>query len=72
MDSELITYLLPSIRQKAWEWQFVNANIDLIRGAVLSNKKDLYIKDLHSYLKQNALRMASAAINTVQDLLHKG
>ncbi len=72
LDSELITYLLPSFRQKAWEWQFVNANIDLIRGAVLSNKKDLYIKDLNSYLKQNALRMASAAINTVQELLHKG
>jgi hypothetical protein len=31
LDSELINYLMPSFREKAWEWQFVNANIDLIR-----------------------------------------
>lgn len=71
LDSELISYLLPSFRDKAWEWQFVNANIDLIRWEARSNKKELYIKDLELYLKNNALRLASATINNVQALLHK-
>lgn len=72
LDSELISYLLPSFREKSREWQFVNANIDLIRGEDKSNKKELYIKDLEAYLKANALSLAKAGINSVQDMLHKG
>jgi len=44
LDSELITYLLPAFRSKTREWQFVNANVDLIRGENRSNKKEFYIK----------------------------
>lgn len=55
LDSEFISYLLPSFRRKAWEWQFINANIDLIRGENRSNKKELYIQDLEQYLKQNVV-----------------
>jgi len=40
LDSELISYLLPSFRSKSWEWQFLNANVDLIRGEDKSNKKE--------------------------------
>ncbi len=72
LDSELISYLLPSFREKSREWQFVNANIDLIRGEDKSNKKELYIKDLEAYLKTNALSLAKAGINSIQELLHKG
>lgn len=72
LDSELITYLLPSFRSKAREWQFLNANVDLIRGEDRSNKKEYYIKDIQSYLKENALALAKAMINATQEVLHKG
>lgn len=71
LDSELLTYLLPNFRNKAREWQFVNANIDLIRGEARSNKKELYIADLEKYLKQNALKLATSTLNNFQSLLHK-
>lgn len=71
LDSELISYLLPSFRSKARERQFVNANIDIIRGENRSNKKELYIADLEKYLKSNALSLANAFINRIQDLLQK-
>ena len=72
LDSELITYLLPAFRSKTREWQFVNANVDLIRGENRSNKKEFYIKDLQRYLKDNALTLAKSTINNIQELLHKG
>ncbi len=72
LDSELISYLLPSFRSKAREWQFLNANVDLIRGEDRSNKKEFYIKDIQAYLKENTLSLAKAMINNTQELLHKG
>lgn len=72
LDSELISYLIPSFRSKAWEWQFLNANVDLIRGEDRSNKKEFYIKGLESYLQNNALTLAKSAINGVQEFLNKG
>lgn len=71
LDSELIAHLLPSFRHKAREWQFVNANIDIIRWEARSNKKELYIADLEKYLKENALRLASSALNNLQNFLEK-
>lgn len=72
LDSELISELLPSFRNKAREWQFINANIDIIRGENRSNKKELYIADLQKYLKSNALKLATATLNNFQSMLHKG
>ncbi|MBQ7616951.1 hypothetical protein IJS64_03000 [bacterium] len=72
LDSELITYLMPSFREKSREWQFVNANIDLIRGEDTANKKELYIKDLEEYLKNNALALAQSTIDSTQEMLTKG
>lgn len=72
LDSELISYLLPSFRSKAREWQFLNANVDLIRGEDRSNKKEFYIKDIQNYLKENALSLAKSTINNTQDFLDKG
>lgn len=71
LDSELITYLMPSFRDKSWEWQFVNANIDLIRWEDAANKKELYINDLEKYLKQNALALVQATIDSTQETLQK-
>lgn len=71
IDSELITYLMPSFREKSREWQFVNANIDIIRWEDASNKKEYYINDLEKYLKDNALTLAQAGIDSIQDFLQK-
>lgn len=71
LDSELLTHLLPNFRNKARERQFINANIDIIRGENRSNKKELYIADLEQYLKKNALKLATSTLNNFQNMLHK-
>lgn len=72
LDSALISELLPSFRSKAREWQFVNANIDIIRGENRSNKKELYIKDLNTYLKQQSINLTKAFVNNFEKVLEKG
>ena len=62
---------MPAFREKAREWQFVNASIDLIRWEDAANKKELYIRDLEEYLKANGMRLAQSTIDSTQELLSK-
>lgn len=71
VETELINYLMPAFREKAREWQFVNASIDLIRWEDAANKKELYIRDLEEYLKANGMRLAQSTIDSTQELLSK-
>ena len=71
LETELINYLMPAFREKAREWQFVNASIDLIRWEDAANKKELYIRDLEEYLKANGMRLAQSTIDSTQELLSK-
>ena len=34
-----IENLIPSFKENAWEWQFQNANVDIIRWEIRGNKK---------------------------------
>lgn len=72
LDSEMIAELLPSFRNIAWKWQFINANIDIIRGEERSNKKEIYIQDLEGYLANNAITLAKRTINSFSQVLEKG
>ncbi|MEI8252176.1 MAG: hypothetical protein WCG25_00105 [bacterium] len=51
--SDLIEKLIPGIKQKIRERQFLNASVDLIRKEVRGNKKEVYIKEVKDFFDKN-------------------
>ena len=71
LDSNLLTELLPWFSDKMREWQFINASIDIIRGEVRWNKKELYIAEVLDYFFNNSTTIAKNLINNRDELLNK-
>ena len=71
LDSNLIEELLPWFSDKMREWQFINASIDIIRGEVRGNKKELYIAEVLDYFFNNSTTIAKNLINNRDDVLNK-
>lgn len=71
LDSNLLTELLPWFHEKMREWQFVNASIDIIRGEVRSNKKEIYISQVLDYFFKNSTTIAKNLVNNREDVLNK-
>ena len=67
--SDLIEYLIPSFTQKAREWQFQNANVDLIRWENRSNKKETYIQEVTKYFKDHSLELFQDVINNFDEII---
>jgi hypothetical protein len=71
LKSDLFEFLLPEIRNKLIERQFVNASIDLIRGKVEGNKKERYLSDIGSYLEQHKSTIINQLIINLPSLLQQ-
>lgn len=71
IDSNLLTELLPWFNDKMREWQFINASIDIIRGEVRWNKKELYINEVLDYFFKNSTTIAKNLINNRDEVLDK-
>lgn len=71
LDSNLLTELLPWFYDKMREWQFVNASIDIIRGEVRWNKKELYIAEVLDYFTKNSITIAKNLVNNRDEVLNK-
>ena len=71
LDSSLLTELLPGFNDKMREWQFINASIDIIRGEVRWNKKELYINEVLDYFFNNSTTIAKNLINNWDEVLNK-
>lgn len=71
LDSNLLTELLPWFTDKMREWQFINASIDIIRGEVRGNKKELYIAEVLDYFSNNATTIAKNLVNNRDEVLNK-
>ncbi len=71
LDSNLLTELLPWFQDKMREWQFINASIDIIRGEVRWNKKELYINEVLDYFSHNTTTIAKNLVNNRDDVLNK-
>lgn len=71
LDSNLLEELLPGFSDKMREWQFINASIDIIRGEVRGNKKELYIAEVLDYFFKNSTTIAKNLINNRDDVLNK-
>jgi hypothetical protein len=53
------------------EWQFINASIDIIRGEVRGNKKELYIAEVLDYFFKNSSTIAKNLINNRDEVINK-
>jgi hypothetical protein len=53
LRTDMFVRLLPDFAKQLWQWQYVNATVDLIRGEELRGKKELYLASLQDYLKEN-------------------
>ena len=71
LDSNLLSELLPWFKDKMREWQFINASIDIIRGEVRWNKKELYIAEVLDYFFNNSTTIAKNLINNRDEVLSK-
>ena len=71
LDSNLLTELLPWFSDKMRERQFINASIDIIRGEVRWNKKELYIAEVLDYFFNNSTTIAKNLINNRDEVLNK-
>lgn len=70
IETDLLETIIPTIRYKVREWQFVNAAIDIIRGESRSNKKELYIDEVNSFFQNNAMYITKHIINNFDDILN--
>lgn len=71
IDSNLLTELLPWFSDKMRERQFINASIDIIRGEVRWNKKEIYIAEVLDYFFKNSTTLAKNLINNRDEVLSK-
>lgn len=71
LDSNLLEELLPWFSDKMRERQFINASIDIIRGEVRWNKKEIYIAEVLDYFYKNATTIAKNLINNRDEVLNK-
>ncbi|MCK9467291.1 MAG: DUF4012 domain-containing protein [Candidatus Absconditabacterales bacterium] len=69
--SDLIEFLIPSFTELSRERQFLNANIDIIRGEYRGNKKEEYIKGVKDYFSKNKINIFKNIINNFDDVINK-
>jgi hypothetical protein len=73
LRSDMWEDVIPGFEQKAREWQFVNATIDLIRGEDRTHKKELYMEDMTTYFEEHRTALMLSvlqSIRTVRDKHH--
>lgn len=69
--SDLLENFFTSFKQKAWEWQFLNASVDLIRKEIRGNKKELYIKEIKQYFDNQKGNIVKNVINRFDEIANK-
>lgn len=67
----MLEHFFPSFTQKAQERQFLNASIDLIRKEVRGNKKELYIKEIKSYIQDQQTNIIRSVVNRFDEIANK-
>lgn len=68
LRSSFFESLIPWFNEKLWEWQFVNASIDIIRWKQLPNKKEIYIKEINEFFDKNKLKIFQKFVNNFDQI----
>ena len=66
--TDTIAKLLPEFTRKQREWQFLNANIDIIRGKTLPNKKEKYLEESQKLFEEKKGTIIKQFINKFDEL----
>jgi len=61
--SDSLEKIIPWFTEKMWEWQFLNASVDLIRKEVRGNKKEMYIKEVKDFFAKNSVKLLQNTVN---------
>jgi hypothetical protein len=61
--SDALEKIIPGFSDKIWERQFFNASVDLIRGEVRGNKKEMYIKEVKDFFAKNKVKILQNVVN---------
>lgn len=72
ISTDALTTLIPSLQEQLWRWQFINAAVDLIRGHDASFKKEIYMKELTTYIDTNKVFLITQAVSRYHDLTRPG
>lgn len=68
---DLFTKYFPQLEKQSRERQFVNANIDLIRGKVKKDKKEKYIKEANLFFQDNWKSIFKSIINNIDEIIQQ-
>jgi len=66
--SDTIEDIIPGFREKIWEWQFLNASVDLLRWEIRGNKKEIYIKEVKDFFAKHRADIIKNVINNFDQL----
>ncbi len=69
--SDLLENFFPTFKQKAWERQFLNASIDLIRKEIRGNKKELYISEIKQYFNNQKKNILKNIVNRFDEIANR-
>ncbi|AHB40878.1 hypothetical protein P148_SR1C00001G0063 [candidate division SR1 bacterium RAAC1_SR1_1] len=69
--SDTIEEIIPGFREKIWEWQFLNASVDLLRGEIRGNKKEMYIQEVKSFFAKHRTDIIKNVVNNFEELTKK-
>lgn len=69
--SDTIEEIIPWFREKIWEWQFLNASVDLLRWEIRGNKKEMYIQEVKDFFAKHRTDIIRNVVNNFEELTKK-
>lgn len=65
IKSRLFENINEEYKKLIYKWQFINASIDLIRWKNLSNKKEIYLNEINSFIKNNKNKIINDLLKNI-------
>ncbi len=69
--SDTIEEIFPGFREIIWEWQFLNASVDLLRWEIAGNKKEIYINEVKDFFAKNSTNIIKSVVNNFAEFTEK-
>jgi len=69
IKSSLFEKLNKNFKNQIYEWQFINASIDLIRWKKLPFKKEIYLKQINHFIQKNKFKILKQIIKNRKQII---